>query len=117
MNEISTREEIYAFIQRRKAKINSVGVKPVETVEVKQLPWYRRPLDKSEFRYKLAKNGRYYVRHKEWGNTTWIGPYTTVDAAERIIESYVVESLKDTLDKKTDSGIHSVIIDNPEEFF
>jgi hypothetical protein len=117
MSEIEGKDEIYAFIQRRKAKINHIGIKPVETAEVKHLPWYRRPLDKSEFRYKLAKNGRYYVRHKEWGNTVWIGPYTTVDAVEKIIESYVVESLKDNLDKKTDSSIHSVIIDNPEEFF
>ena len=117
MSEIEGKDEIYAFIQRRKAKINHVGIKPVEATEVKHLPWYRRPLDKSEFRYKLAKNGRYYVRHKEWGNTVWIGPYTTVDVVEKIIESYVVESLKDTLDKKTDSSIHSVIIDNPEEFF
>jgi hypothetical protein len=34
-----------------------------------------------------------------------------------IIDSYVVESLKNDLSKKYDKNIHSVIIDNPEEFF
>jgi hypothetical protein len=114
VNDTEIRQGISDFLTKRKAR-RSVKVTEVSTPSIE--PWYKRPLDKSEFSYKLAKNGRYYVRHKEWGNTVWVGPYTTIDAAERIIESYVVESLKDTLDKKADSSIHSVIIDNPEEFF
>ena len=117
MSEIEDKQEISAFIQRRKAKIAKVQVKPLEEITPKPTPWYKRPLERSEFRIKLAKDGNYYVRHKEWGRTTWIGPYDGLSAVHAVIESYVVESLKDSLDKKVDSSVHSVIIDNPETFF
>lgn len=117
MSEIEDRQEISAFLQRRKAKIAKVQVKPLEEITHKPTPWYRRPLQSSEFRFKLAKDGNYYVRHKEWGITTWIGPYESLTAVDDVIQSYVVESLKDSLDKKVDNSVHSVIIDNPEEFF
>jgi hypothetical protein len=117
MSEIEDRQEISAFLKRRKAKIAKVQATPLQEITPKPTPWYRRPLQSSEFRYKLAKDGNYYVRHKEWGRTTWIGPYEDMTAAETVIQSYVVESLKDSLDKKVDSSVHSIIIDNPEEFF
>lgn len=114
MSEIEDKIEISNFINKRRAKIKRPEIEPLTD---KPTPWFKRPLDKSEFRHKLAKNGRYYVRHKEWGERTWIGPYRTIDDVNSIINSYVVESLKGPLDRKYDDSIHSVIIDNPEEFF
>jgi hypothetical protein len=114
MSEIEDKIEISNFINKRRAKIK----KPeIESLTDKPTPWFKRPLEKSEFRHKLAKNGRYYVRHKEWGERTWIGPYRTIDDVNSIVNSYVVESLKGPLDRKYNDSIHSVIIDNPEEFF
>jgi NAD(P)H-nitrite reductase large subunit len=114
MSEIEDRQELSAFIKKRRKKAE---ITPVVVTKETFVPWYKRPLDKSEFSYKLAKNERYYVRHKEWGRTTWIGPYRTLESVNDVIESYVIESLKTTLDKKVHSNVHSVTIDNPEEFF
>ena len=114
VNDTEIRQGISDFLTKRKAR-HSVKVTEVPTPSIE--PWYKRPLDKSEFSYKLAKNGRYYVRHKDWSNRTWIGPYKEVKDVDSIIESYVVESLKGPLDKKYSSDIHSVIIDNPADFF
>lgn len=86
-------------------------------IEVKPIPWFKRPLDKVEFSFRKGKDGRYYVRHRDWLNSTWIGPYMSVYEVNEIIDSYVIESLRDTLDKKQDSRIHSLVIDDPEEFF
>ena len=117
MNEIEYKQELSALLQKRKAKITKVQVTPLEEITSKPTPWYKRPLSESEFRFKLAKDGNYYVRHNEWGKTTWIGPYDGLPSVDAVIHSYVVESLKDSLDKKVDSSVHSIIIDNPEEFF
>jgi hypothetical protein len=114
MSEIDDKIEISNFISKRRARITKPEIKPLTD---KPTPWYKRPLDKSEFSHKLAKNGRYYVRHKEWGERVWIGPYRNINDVNAIIDSYVVESLKGSLDRKYDESIHSLIIDNPEEFF
>ena len=114
MSDIENKQELSAFIKKRRKKAE---INPVAVTKVNFVPWYKRPLDKSEFSYKLAKNERYYVRHKEWGRTIWIGPYKTLESVNDVIDSYVIESLKTALDKKVNSSVHSVIIDNPEEFF
>ena len=117
MSEIEDRNEMSNFIQRRRAKNSFVKPVSVEPVSAKPAPWYKRPLGKEEFIHKLAKNGRYYVRHNEWSGHVWIGPYRNMEDVKAIIDSYVVESLKNTLCAKHNENIHSVIIDNPEEFF
>ena len=117
MSEIEDRNEMSNFIKKRRAKNSFVKPVSVEPVSAKPAPWYKRPLSKEEFSHKLAKNGRYYVRHNEWSSHVWIGPYRNIEDVKTIINSYVVESLKNDLSKKYDENIHSVIIDNPEEFF
>ena len=117
MSEIDDRNEISTFIKKRRAKNSFVKPASVEPVSTKPIPWYKRPLSKEEFSHKLAKNGRFYVRHHEWLTNVWIGPYRNMEDVKAIIDSYVVESLKSSLYKKYDENIHSVIIDNPEEFF
>ena len=117
MSEIEDRKRISDFIQKRKIKSVQTTSIDVDTNVKIHTPWFRRPLGENEFTHKLAKNGRYYVRHKEWSERVWIGPYRDINDVKTIIQSYVVESLKSNLDKKMDSSIHSVIIDNPEEFF
>ena len=112
MTEEERKLEISRFFKKREGKI-SINHQVTEL----NVPWYKRPLDKSEFSYKLAKNGRYYARHNEWGKRIWIGPYKDVSDMTAIIDSYITESLKGSLDRKYDESIHSVVIDNPEEFF
>ena len=111
---MDNKEGLSVFIRKRRNKENTI---PVQTLDIKPTPWFKRPLEKNEFSYKLAKNGKYYVKHKEWGSNIWIGPYHSMENVNQIIESYVIESLKAPLDKKTNSEVHSVIIDNPENFF
>lgn len=104
--------EMSKFFRKRE---NKISVKhPVSETKV---PWYRRPLDKSEFTYKFAKNGRYYARHNEWSKRVWIGPYKDISDVNSIIDSYVTESLKGSLNRGYNEEIHSVIIEDPEEFF
>ena len=118
MNEFEAKNELSKFInKRRKADSRLVIKNSQDSASLHNIPWYKRPLDKNEFKHKLAKNGRYYVRHQEWSDRVWIGPYRDISDVNAIIESYVVESLKNTLDKKYNESIHSVIVDNPAEFF
>lgn len=101
------------FIKNRRKNVKE------ETLadRMSKLPWYRRQLDKEEFTYRQGKDGRYYVQHHEWHETIYVGPYKSVNEAEDIIDSYVTESQKIHLDKKLDSRIHSVKIENLEDFF
>jgi hypothetical protein len=107
--------EISKFIKKRKAK--SVDITKKEDTADKPTPWYRRPLKADEFISKLAKNGRYYARHNEWGKTIWIGPYKDIKDVNNIIKSYVIESLKGSLSRKYNEEIHSVVIEDPDDFF
>jgi len=116
MKEVDANLEISRFIKKRRAK--SVTTCKKEEVTDKPVPWYKRPLTSDEFSIKLAKNKRYYARHNEWKYNIWVGPYNNVDDVNTIVKSYVTESLKGSLSKKLyNEGIHSVIIDNPDEFF
>ena len=97
-------------------------IKEVETVkpsveEKHKEPWYKRPIEREAFSYKEAKNGKLYLRHREWSNKTWIGPYDTKQDINSVINSYVLESLKAPLDRKKNSNVHSVIIEDEEGFF
>jgi hypothetical protein len=112
MTDEEKKLEISRFFKKREKKI-SVN----HQVSELSVPWYKRPLDKGEFSYKLAKNGRYYARHNEWSSRVWIGPYKDADAVNEAINSYVIESLKGSLDAKCYGNIHSVVIDNSDEFF
>ena len=109
-------EDKIAEFVRRKRVIHD-DVKTVEIKEVK-IPWYKRPLAHDEFITKESKDGKLYVRHKEWSRRIWIGPYKNETETKEIIDSYVNESLRTTsLDKKVNSNVHSLIIENEKEFF
>jgi hypothetical protein len=117
MNEIENKSELSQFIKKRRKPTSLEITKPVTHVTQEKLPWYKRPLERTEFTSKMARNGNYYIRHKEWGKGIWIGPYTCVADVEKVITSYLVESLKQPLDRKVDNNVHSLTIDNEEEFF
>lgn len=105
-------DKIAEFVRRkRKAEL-----KPIEIKEVK-VPWYKRPIERTAFTIKKAKDGKFYAQHNEWAKRVWIGPYQSEDATNSIIDSYVMESLKGSLDKKLSSSIHSVIVDDEKTFF
>jgi hypothetical protein len=109
-------DKIAEFV-RKKRVIHDDEVKNVEIKEVK-IPWYKRPLEASEFVTRKGKDKKYYVQHNEWSKRVWIGPYNNENEAKSIIESYVFESLRTaSLDKKTNNKIHSIIIENEKEFF
>ena len=117
MSEIEDRVEISKFINKRRVHAKHSTQEIVTPITDKPTPWYKRPLTETEFRHKLAKDGRYYIRHKEWGERTWIGPYRNMTDVDAVIKSYVTESLKGPLDRRYDNSIHSIVVDNPEEFF
>jgi hypothetical protein len=101
------------YIAKRK---KTASLKPVEVKTVKQA-WYQRPLQEDEFIVKKGKDNKFYIRHDEWSETIFIGPYKDTYDVNEIIKSYVKASLEMSLDKKLDSRVHSISIDNPKEFF
>lgn len=117
MNDIERKTEFSRLMGKRREKETAVHTKDIGVTL--PTPWYKRPLEKGEFTHRLAKNGRYYVRHKEWSERVWIGPYKNLDDVEAIVDSYIVQSLSSSLDKvgSNSSTVHSVVIDNPEDFF
>lgn len=106
-------EDKIAEFVRRKRKVQT------QTVEIKEvkIPWYRRPIEREAFSIKEDKNGKFYAQHNEWSKRVWIGPYHSQDEVNKIIDSYVEESLKGSLDKKPIDSIHSVIIDDEKSYF
>ena len=117
MNEIENKSELSQFIKKRRKPTSLEITKPVTHVTQEKLPWYKRPLERTEFIFRLARNGKYYIKHREWGKGIWIGPYTCTVDVERVIASYLVESLKQPLDRKVNSNVHSLTIENEAEFF
>jgi len=108
-------DKIAEFVKRK--RVIHDNVKTVEIKEVK-IPWYKRPLEHGEFITRESKDGKLYVHHKEWSKRVWIGPYKTETETKEIIDSYVDASLKTpSLDKKTNSNVHSIIIEDESEFF
>ena len=108
---IMTEERIADFVRKKhKAHVQMVEIKEVKT------PWSRRPIEREAFSIKEGKDGKFYTQHNEWSKRVWIGPYASVDKANKIIDAYVEESLKGTLANKTMDSIHSLIIED-ENFF
>lgn len=105
-------DKIAEFVRRK----HKIATQKVEIKEVKT-PWYRRPIERDAFTIKMGKDNNYYVQHNEWSKRTWIGPYKDTVEAHLIIESYVMESLKGTLDKKPMDSVHSLVIENENDFF
>ena len=106
-------DRIAAFV-RKKRKPSAV-VKQVEVKEV-ELPWYKKPILKEDFHTRQGMDGLYYAQHNAWSKRTWIGPYSSRAEADKIIDSYVIESLKGSLEHKSMDSIHSVVIENGNFF-
>jgi hypothetical protein len=105
-------DKIAEFVRRKRR----VELKEVEIKEVK-VPWYKRPIERTAFTIKKAKDGKFYAQHNEWSKRVWIGPYLSEEAVDNIIDSYVMESLKGDLDKKLPNSIHSLTVDDEKTFF
>ena len=106
-------DNIADFVAKKRKKVT------VETIEekIKKLPWYRRPISKEAFTTRKGKDKKLYVHHCEWSEHVWIGPYDTTKDVDCIIDSYVTESLRTPLDKKQTNLIHSVFVDDVDDFF
>ena len=106
-------DKLKEFILRKRV------VKDSQTTEIKEvkIPWYKRPLERSEFYYRKAINDKLYVRHEEWAKHTWIGPYDTKKDVENVVDAYVRESFKAPLDRKENRNIHSITVENEPQFF
>lgn len=106
--------KIVTFVKknRKEVKVNDI------VAEIENLHWYQKPINSEDFTSRLSKDGKFYVRHKEWHNTIWIGPYSSKKDVEDIIASYVEESLKAPLNRKMDiNKVHSIHIENELSFF
>lgn len=91
-------------------------VKEPQKAEIK-VPWFRRQLERTEFSYRQGMNDKFYVRHDEWSERTWIGGYDTMKDVDFIVDSYVAESFKAPLDRKTNNRIHSLVVEDEDKFF
>ena len=106
--------DITSFVAKHRKQVKPISIEE----KIKQLPWYRRPIERSAFIYKKAKDGKYYVRHNEWSKQIWIGPYQTKKDVNDIINSYVEKSLLSPLNKIVSKiEIHSVYINDLNNFF
>lgn len=106
--------DISTFVAKHRRQVKPVSIEE----KVKQLPWYRRPIEREAFTSRKAKDGKYYVRHIEWAERIWIGPYRTLKDCDDIINSYVVTSNIKPLDRiSPDREIHSVYVNDVNKFF
>ena len=106
--------DIASFVSKHRKQIKNISIEE----KVNKLPWYKRPIERSAFTSKKAKDGKYYVRHIEWAERIWIGPYDTLKDANKIIDSYVEKSSIEPLNRIiTDNGVHSVYIEDVKSFF
>lgn len=117
------KSKLISFIYKERKKHetkNSNSIISSSGISDKKIPWYKRVLNKDEFICKLAKNGRWYARHNEWSKRIWIGPYKEKSDCESTIDSYIKVSQQNSiLDKviSSTSNVHSLVIENPNEFF
>ena len=102
------------FVSKHRRHIKNISIEE----SISKLPWYKRPIEREAFTYKKAKDGKYYARHIEWADKIWIGPYSTVEDVNGVIDSYVTKSAVHPLNRITiENDVHSVYVDNAEMFF
>ena len=113
LNNMEDKTILKKYISKRKKE------KPIVVTDIKpvKVAWYERPLSKEEFIIREAKDKKLYIRHKEWSETIYIGPYKTKKEVDEIIDSYINTSLEMSLSKKIDSRVHSILIESPDDFF
>jgi hypothetical protein len=106
--------DISTFVAKHRRQVKDISIEE----RINKLPWYKRPIERSAFIFRKAKDGKYYVRHIEWAEPIWIGPYRTMKDVDGIISSYVEKSSVTPLNRiTTDKEIHSVYIDDVNNFF
>lgn len=107
--------DLSSFVAKHRKQIKNVSIEE----KINELPWYKRPIERDAFTFKKAHNGKYYVRHNEWCEKIWIGPYSTIKDVDNIIKSYVEKSLITPLNRvvPSDNEIHSVYIEDINSFF
>ena len=110
---MENKEKLKEYINKRRIQKEP---KAVETVTVR-LPWYKRPLFENEFVVRTGRDKKLYVQHNEWSKRIFVGPYNTIDEANEIIKSYIDVSIGNSLTKKLDKRVRSLVIESPEEFF
>lgn len=71
--------------------------------------WFQIPIKKSDFIIKEHEN-KFYAQHKEWKKNIWIGAYDNEDELNKVINSYVKETKKQSMDRNI-QGIKSILID------
>ena len=88
----------------------------VEQLTPTELPWYKRPLDASEFTIRKGSDKAFYARHNEWPPRVNIGPYKTEKEASSVVSLYVEASIIKDKESLLGGKIHSVVIDD-DNFF
>ena len=87
------------------------------------IPWYKKKLNKNDFSTIKGKNGKLYLRHKDWEPWLYVGGYDDEKICDEIICSYVTNSAMNNsiakpLTKSTNitAKIHTVIIYDKDFF-
>lgn len=107
--------DISEFVVKHRKQIKDISI--LKKKEEK-LPWYKRPIERTAFISRKAKDGKHYVRHKEWADNIWIGPYSSIEEVDDVINSYVEKSLEAPLNKiYSGREIHSVYVNDVRTFF
>jgi hypothetical protein len=108
------KEKLVAFINKKRKEAT------IEKPQKEKIHWWQKPLKEEDFAARKAKNGKWYVRHKEWGENVWIGAFLDLKECSKIIDEYVdvSNSMRNTLfGKQLPKSIHSMVIDDPQTFF
>lgn len=106
--------DISTFVAKHRKQVKSISIEE----SISKLPWYKRPIERDAFTFRKAKDGNYYIRHMEWAEPIWIGPYQTMKDVDGIINSYVEKSFSTPLNKISGSKeIHSVYVSDVNKFF
>lgn len=93
----------------KKEENDRVEIDNTTEKENQLLKWYQKPILREDFIIKKY-NGKFYTKHKEWGNNIWIGAYDNIEIVNDIISSYIENSKKPILKRKLDNRIHSILI-------
>ena len=107
-------KDISSFIKKHRNEPKEATIEE----KIDKLPWHMKPIEKTAFKHRKAKDGQYYVRHNEWSDKVWIGPYKSITDVHKVIKSYIELSKEEPLNRITATNdLHSVYVEDMKKFF
>ncbi|MBR6517061.1 MAG: hypothetical protein IKT40_09530 [Bacilli bacterium] len=103
------------LLEKRKERANkskkNVEIDIIEDNDKNEEKWFHKPMIREKFSV-IEKDDKLYIHYSDWSDRVYIGPYSSTDEVDSIIEMYIKETKKKDLFKrkfKVDQ-IHSIII-------